>query len=518
MSFWLPSFKLSKIRLLLASYLLVLTSGCGDSRTPSAFLAAPPAPVPLSERSDPADLQELLAQAGPNSPAESSGTRVQDLRTRRTGTDWPTFLGPTHDSRSTETGIRTDWAAGNLPVVWQRPLGSGYCMPVTSLGRMFIFDRHDTAAGQTGQARLTCVNAETGDELWRFEYPTDYQDYYGYDGGPRCSPVVDEDRVYIYGAAGELHCLDVRDGQLRWKLDTMERFNVQQNFFGVGSTPLIEGDLLIVHVGGSPAGVQPADFRDLEANGTAIVAFDKYTGDVVYQLGDELAGYASPVAVTLHERRYCFMFARGGLLAFEPTQGELDWHFPWRASILESVNASNPVVVGNQILISECYGPGAALIEATAEGPRLIWSDEKQRRDKSLQTHWNTAIHHEGYLYGSSGRHSNSAELRCVEFATREVRWSEPGLSRSSLLYADGHFICLSEYGELLLFQATPEQFRKVTEAQLTRDNAPAVPGLGPAKLLAYPAWAAPILSHGLLYVRGANRLVCLELIPAESP
>jgi hypothetical protein len=123
-----------------------------------------------------------------------------------------------------------------------------------------------------------------------------------------------------------------------------------------------------------------------------------------------------------------------------------------------------------------------------------------------MELHWNTAIHDAGHLYGSSGQHGGSAELRCIELATGSVKWRAPKLSRSSLLYVDGHFVCLSEDGGLRLLRATPEKYDEV--AEITPKDADGEP------LLEYPAWAAPVLSHGLLYVRGANRLVCLELIP----
>ena len=139
----------------------------------------------------------------------------------------------------------------------------------------------------------------------------------------------------------------------------------------------------------------------------------------------------------------------------------------------------------------------------------VIWSDAERRRDKAMQTHWNTVIHHDGFLYGSSGRHTEDAELRCIELKTGAVRWSEPGLSRASLLFVDGHFICLTEMGELLLIRANPEKCEIVSRVTL-RDKATDsdVPGIGPSQMLRPPAWAAPILAHGLLYVSGKDRLV----------
>ena len=124
---------------------------------------------------------------------------------------------------------------------------------------------------------------KTGEELWKFEYPTDYEDLYGYNGGPRCSPLVEGNRVYIFGAEGMLHCLNATNGELFWKVDTKKDFGVIQNFFGVGSTPVIEGDLLIVMIGGSPPDAQnvpPGQLNLVQTNETGIVAFTKFTGEV----------------------------------------------------------------------------------------------------------------------------------------------------------------------------------------------------------------------------------------------
>src|SRR5262249_45946659 len=133
-------------------------------------------------------------------------------------------------------------------------------------------------------------------------------------------------------------------------------------------------------------------------------------------------------------------------------------------------------------------------------------------------THWNTPVYHEGDLYASSGRHTENAELRCIELPSGKVMWGAPDLTRSSLLYVDGHFVCLSEDGTLRLLRVNPRQYDLVAEVVLWDEPAAANPfGFRPPRLLRYPAWAAPILSHGLLYARGADRLVCLELIPGSK-
>jgi outer membrane protein assembly factor BamB len=446
---------------------------------PAAAAPEPPAPLPV--------------RASPPGPVG--------------GCDWTSFLGPQGTCISPETGILSPWPREGLRLFWKLPVGTGYGMPALSEGRLFLFDRH------ANTARLSCLKSDTTELLWKFEYPTDYADYYGYNNGPRCCPVVDGDRVYVYGAEGMLHCLHTTDGKLLWKVDTRTEFGVVQNFFGVASAPVIEGDLLLVVVGGSPKGSEELPIQHRKGNGTAVVAFEKQSGKVRYHIGDELAGYASPVLATIGGRRWCFVFARGGLLAFEPASGKIDFQFPWRARVVESVNGSNPIVVGDLVFISETYGPGSALLRVRPGGYDVVW-DDAERRDKAMQCHWSTPIYQDGYLYGCSGRHLENAELRCIELKTGKVCWSQPGLTRTSLLAVDGHFVCLGESGDLRLLKINPRRYEEISRLRAVRGLRDAPPDRALYSPVEYPCWAAPILAHGRLYVRGKDSLACLELIP----
>jgi outer membrane protein assembly factor BamB len=426
------------------------------------------------------------------------------------------MLGPARDGKSPEKGILTKWPAKGPKIAWTRPLGTGYSVGSVAYGRFYQFDRDH----ETKKAMLVCLNAETGKKLWDFAYTSVYKDAYQYNDGPRCAPLIDGNRVYLYGVEGMLHCLNATTGEEIWKVDTVKEYNVIQNFFGVGSCPIIEGDLLLVMVGGSPAGESfPTSLLDrVSPNGTGVVAFDKLTGKVRYKIGDELASYSSLQTATIDGRRWAFAFCRGGLLGFEPVSGKLDFHYPWRDEKLESVNASMPVVVGKQVFISETYGPGSSLLEVSPGKAKVVWKDDDNPRTKKMQTHWNTPIYVDGYLYGSSGRHDYNAELRCIDWKTGEVKWKQPRMGRTSLLHVDGHFVVLGEYGQITLIRATPEKFDPVASVTLESPTAgPAPPGERPPGLLKEPCWSAPILSHGLLYVRGDDLLVCLELIPEKD-
>ena len=420
------------------------------------------------------------------------------------GSDWPGFLGPLGSSVSPEKGILSPWPKEGPKILWHKEVGIGYAMPSIAGGKLYHFERIGA------KVRLRCMNARTGEDLWAFEYPSVYRDKYGYNNGPRCCPVIDGDLVFLHGVEGMLHCVSAKDGKVVWSHDTLKEFGVVQNFFGVGSTPVIEGDLLITQIGGSPEGVDPFDddFLRHKGNRFGIVAFEKTTGKVRYTIGEELASYSVPTLATIDGRRWCFVFTRNHLVAFNPADDKVDFRFPWRADVIESVNAANPVVVGDQVLISETYGPGAALLKVKPGAYEVVWTDaRKTPRNKSMQAHWMTPIHADGYVYGSSGRHETNAELRCIELATGKVVWREPGLTRTSLLMIDRHFVCLGEDGMLRLLKANPQKYDLVSETELVDPKTK-------RPLLTSPCWAAPIVSHGLLYVRGDDRLVCLELIP----
>jgi len=400
------------------------------------------------------------------------------------GSDWPRFLGPNGDGTSPETNLRSDWNKTGLTKLWECSLGQGYAPPSTASGRLFHFDR----VGD--KARLMARNAASGELLWTYDYATDYVDDYGYDPGPRCCPVIDDGRVYLHGVEGMVVCVEATTGKEIWKVDTRKVYRFQQNFFGVGSTPVIEGDLLIVAVGGSPAGPKPFDFRELKGDNSCIVAFDKKTGVEKFRVSSELASYSSPIVATLDGKRVGLYFARGGLLGFDPVAGKELFFRKWRAKIIESVNAANPVVLGNTILVGDCYENGSLCVKYESGKLATVWSNAKAD-EKSMPSHWCTPIAVGKHVYGCGGRNPNDADLRCIDAATGEVKWIERRTTRCTLIAADGHLWSLGEQGELRLLKPNPEKYDEVARWE--------IPGL------AYPCWAPPVLSRGIIYLVGQD-------------
>jgi outer membrane protein assembly factor BamB len=451
---------------------------------------------------------------------------ANNLWTRQAGEDWPRMLGPNYDSISSETGIRTDWGKSGLQIVWTQKTGEGYGNGVAALGRWLQFDRFRS------QERLTCYEAETGRELWRSENPVVYADAYGYNNGPRCSPVVDEDRVYTYGVAGRLACVGLSDGQLRWDLDINEQYNVIQNFFGVAASPLVYGDLVWVMVGGSPdeqRGLTMNNLPRAKPNGTAMVAFDKLTGEERFRVGNYLASYSAPVIRKIDNRDIGLAFVREGLLSFDPKTGTELGFTTWRASSLESVNGASPVVVGSNVLIGEAYEIGGALVNVSESGHKSIWKDGTRRREQMFRPHWTNPIVMGNRIFVSSGRNEPDTDLRCIEFgasesdpskndsnrkstpeSTTKLIWSVANRDRMTGIAIDGHIVWLGEYGILQLAKIDGDRYQVVSEMDLGNTKSPQEN----APLIIAPSWAPPVISHGLLYVRGANRVVCLELVP----
>jgi outer membrane protein assembly factor BamB len=414
--------------------------------------------------------------------------------------DWTSFLGPTHNGMSTETKLAHSWPKGGPKLVWEMTKGTGYSSPAISGDRLIMFHRVGN------EERVECLHRETGDRYWKFAYPTHFEDRYGYNNGPRASPVIDGDHVYTYGAEGKLHCLKLETGQVYWKRDLPAEFKVPHDFFGVASTPLIEGELLIVNVGAP--------------GGPTVAAFDKKTGKLVWGAGDQWGpSYASPVPANVNGRRRIFVFAggesnppTGGLLSIDPQSGAVDFSFPWRSKSYESVNAASPVVVGNQVFISASYKTGGALLNLLPNGGQSVaWTTQ------DMSTHFNTAIYKDGYLYGFDGRNEPDASLACLELKTGQVMWrvnpeweetllvdgaehrQTLGTFRGTLLWVDGKFLCLGEMGHLLWLDLTPKGYKELARAWL---------------FAARETWALPVLSHGLLYVGQNSR----DVVRRESP
>lgn len=421
--------------------------------------------------------------------------------------DWTSFLGPTHNMRSPETKLLAAIPAEGPTLLWEMRKGTGYSAPAVAGNRLVYLHRLGD------QELIECLRPETGEPLWQRSYPTTFSDRYGYNNGPRASAVIDGERVYTYGAQGILHSLELASGAVLWRRNLAKDFKVPQDFFGTATTPLVEGDLLVVAVGAP--------------GGPTVVALDKTTGETRWRAGKEWGpSYASPFPLTLNGKRRAMVFAggesrppTGGLLSIDPASGKLDFAFPWRSKSYESVNASTPLLVGDdRILISASYKTGAALLRI---GPDF--KHELEWTSPELDLHWTSAVEHQGHLYGFAGRNEPDAGLVCLKLSTGEtvwrkvLEWSESvsvngaertiygGPLRGWLMPVDGRFLALGEHGHLMWLALSPTGPKILSKARL---------------FLARESWTPPVLSRGLLYVAQNTRsldgtqprLLCYDL------
>ena len=447
--------------------------------------------------------------------------------------DWPRFLGPSGNNISSETGLVQRFPTNGLPVIWERAIGTGYSAPSVRDGRLVLFHRVG------GEEIVESADAATGRAQWRHAYPSAYTDPYGYNNGPRCTPLLTAERCYTLGAEGKLVCLELKTGRVIWQRDTATEWNVPPAFFGVGSTPLLEDGRLFVMVGGQPnAGVVALNAETGKTLWTN-VGQTNWEGETTIGWRSEApyrwtgqekqASYSSPVTATMHGRRHLLCLTRQGLVSLNPTNGAVNFSRWFQSAANDSVNAIVPVVQDDLILLSAAYyRVGAVLLRVKPDGKSFeeVWripqqSNDARDRDETgrwkqpvLELHWSTPVLRDGFLYAFSGRNEPDATFRCVEFKTGKLMWSRderwaghpapgtraqpPVFGRGSAVLADGKLFALGEGGLLGLFQANSKQLEEISRWQ--------VPALH------FPCWAAPVLADRRLYLRSENQLVCLNV------
>jgi outer membrane protein assembly factor BamB len=260
-------------------------------------------------------------------------------------------------------------------------------------------------------------------------------------------------------------------------VDTAKTFDSPKGFFGRASSPLVEGELVILILGGR--------------KGAGIVAFESASGKVRWKSTDDEASYASTVGATIRGVRVVLALNREALVALRPADGQVLFRYPWRPSMHASVSAATPLVIGDLIFLSASYGAGATLLRFGETAPTVVWS-----LADALSNHYATSVHHRGFLYGWHGRQEQGCELRCIELETGKVRWREPGLKAGSVTIAGEELLVLTEKGLLLRAPASPEAFKPTERCQA----------------LPFDCRAFPAISNGRLFTRSKSELFCLDL------
>jgi len=379
---------------------------------------------------------------------------------RAVADDWPRWRGPNADGISSETGWNPAALSDGADVAWRKKVGLGYSSVTVKDGRLYTM-------GNTGKRDVIyCLDAATGKELWTHSYACGK----GSHPGPRSTPTVDGDRVYTLGRAGHVHCLDAARGKVVWARNISEEEGAPPPKWGFAGSPVVEGKMLLLNA--CQAGI----------------ALDKASGKTLWASEPNRSGYATPVVYDLAGRRYGLFFGARGLHGVDIRDGRTLWSYEWKTSY--DVNASDPIVSGDKVLMSSGYGRGSALLDISRGTPECLWTS------KTMRNQFSTSVLIDGYLYGIDGN-AGRGTLCCMKLETGEEAWRQE-LGFGALMAADGKLIIMEETGTLVVADVSPTAYREIARAS----------EVGEKKF-----WTMPVLSGGRIYCRNhQGDLVCVSV------
>lgn len=362
--------------------------------------------------------------------------------------DWPQWGGPQRDIVWRESGIVDELPAGLLPRVWSTPIGEGYSGPAVADGRVFQTD----CIHEDRVERVLCVDAETGKELWKKQYPVRYT--VSYPAGPRATPVIDEGRVFTIGAVGHMFCFEAKTGDEIWKTDFQKDFGTKMPIWGMAASPLVDGDKLITLVGGE---------------GALIVAFDKATGKEIWRaLDDKMIGYAPPVIYEFGGRRQLIIWHPTAISSLDPETGDVIWEVPW--AIKAGLSIPMPRKIGNQLFLTAFYN-GPTMLKVGADSAEIVWKGKSNNEKQTdglhsiMPTPWVTddnifGVCSYGQLRGLDTR--TGKRLWETLDATGEGRWWN-----AFIIPHEDRFFLHNEQGDLIIANMTANGYAETSRAKL---------------------------------------------------
>jgi outer membrane protein assembly factor BamB len=396
--------------------------------------------------------------------------------------DWPQWRGPNRDGFAPANGKLITKLPAEPKVLWKTKAGPGLASPIVSGDKAIHFD----AVGKA--ETLHAVNRATGEELWSAPIDETFHDMQGPDG-PRCTPMIDGDRVYAVSCKGRLVCLNLADGKEVWSKNYTEDFGAvfigeKGNIPGAArhgnnGTPLIVGDRLYACAGGT--------------NGAGVVCLDKRDGKVIWKSQNDQAAYAPPALAKLGGVEQLLCFVVDGLISVDPAKGDLFWRVPVKTAYGRHVAA--PVWHDDVVVVSS-HQAGLIGINVSGRNGEQAWVS----KENAINTSSPVAVGK--YLYGLGPRKN----LICVEIATGKQMWSKEGYIQSSADRAYAGFIvigenilCLTDTGSVVMFAANPDEFKEIGQTQVCGAN-----------------WCNPAYADGRLYLRDGNKgggdWMCIDL------
>lgn len=415
--------------------------------------------------------------------------------------DWPQFRGPDRSGVSDEAGLLRAWPPDGPKVLWRKAVGEAFSGIAVAGGRLL------TGALDGESEAIVALGAATGEEIWRTPIGPKFEEEFG--NGPRSTPTVAGDAVYALSSTGRLVALRAADGTKLWEVDLQAAQGSQQPQRGFSSSPLVDGDLVLVEAGGK--------------EGKGLLALDRRTGKVAWSAMEGRPGYSSLIAADIDGvRQYVLVPTGGNEVIGISTSGQILWRQAWQPGSI-----ATPVFVPpNRIFVSAADDAGGLLLAVeTVDGkpvPREVW------RSPAMKNHFGTSVFYRGHLYGF-----DNATLKCLAADSGEVRWVQRGFGKGTLLAADGLLFILGDRGALAIAEAEPAGYKELGRIQALRGTAWTAPGLDSlARPEAEPAgsqgvggmqapegkaWTAPSLAGGRLFLRNQTEIVCLDVAAAAA-
>jgi outer membrane protein assembly factor BamB len=378
--------------------------------------------------------------------------------------DWPRWRGPNVNGISAESRWLDTWPPDGPTIAWRATVGTGFSCVAVSQGRLYTLGNADD------KDTVYCLDAATGRPFWKHAYEA-ARDPNLFEGGPTATPTVDGQRVYTLSRRGDLFCFDAESGKVVWSKNVEQETDQRIPGWGLAGSPLVHGDRLLLNLG------------------DAGVALDKTTGKVLWNSAVKDPGYSSPVPFRRGGEWFAVFSCEDAYVAVNIQTGKELWRMRWPTR--NGINAADPIVSGEQVLISSGYNRGSALLTMAEGKPAVVW------QNKNLRSQLNPSVLLDGFLYGVDGDTTGPARLRCVEWKTGDARWSDETIGFGSLTAAAGKLIVLSDRGELIIAPASSEKFQPSARA----------------KVLEGKCWTAPVLANGRIYCRNADgELVCVDV------
>ena len=376
--------------------------------------------------------------------------------------DWPQWRGPNRDGRSAERGLLKTWPKAGPPLAWQaKGAGEGYSSFAAANGRLI------TLGARGDREYVIAFDAASGKELWATPHGRRFGNDRG--DGPRGTPTVEGDRIYAYGASGDMSVLDATSGKILWAVNVLQKFGGSNITWGLSESPLVLADRVLVNAGGPQS---------------SIVALNKKDGSVLWRSQSDEAGYSSAV---LHEAggvREAIFFTGQRALGVNVADGKLLWSYDKVSN--PTANIATPIVRGNHVFVSSDYGTGAALLELTPGGGGVQAREVYFTRE--MRNHHASSVLVGDHLYGFS-----STILTAMRFDNGQVAWKDRSVGKGSLVFADDRLYLFSENGVVGLAEAAPDAYREHGRFQLKTGN--------------LPTWAHPVVSGGKLFLRDQDTI-----------